>query len=379
MTRSLLRPRPAAAALLLACAACGKSVYGVGSLVDPVPADSVALRLELIGDAGHPAPGEPVLTALRAELEANPDNTFVVFLGDNVYPLGFPDDGDTLRAESEEILRQQMEPLKATGVRGVMVPGNHDWQAGGPRGWWQVARQARWVDEEGDGVVSMLPDYGCPGPEVVDFPGTARLVILDTQWWLHRYAKPEGGEVCDNPTEGHVIGAVQRALAGAAERGVPAIVVGHHPMVSGGHHGGYFDWRDYLLPAHPWSRIAGFFADQDVTSERYRYLIGVMAAAFRENPPLVYAAGHEHNLQVFRRGIARYQVVSGGGIYGHITPLRAITGTRYARAASGWVRLTFLRDGRVRLAVLVVDADGRAVEDFSMWLERGDASAEEDA
>ena len=42
------------------------------------------------------------------------------------------------------------------------------------------------------------------------------------------------------------------------------VVVSHHPIVSGGQHGGYFDWPTYLFPFHPWARIAGLFARQDV-------------------------------------------------------------------------------------------------------------------
>jgi hypothetical protein len=62
-------------------------------------------------------------------------------------------------------------------------------------------------------------------------------------------------------------------------------------------------------------------------------------------------------------------VVSGAGIYNHTTPTRVIRGTMYARAASGWVTLVFLRDGRVRLAYRVVDAQGLFKEEYSMWLD----------
>jgi hypothetical protein len=34
--------------------------------------------------------------------------------------------------------------------------------------------------------------------------------------------------------------------------------------------------------------------------------------------------------------------------------------------------MTVLRDGRVRLAMIVVDADGSAREDFAIWLAAGD-------
>ncbi|MFL5385439.1 MAG: hypothetical protein ACJ8GN_23200, partial [Longimicrobiaceae bacterium] len=84
---------------------------------------------------------------------------------------------------------------------------------------------------------------------------------------------------------------------------------------------------------------------------------------------LVHAAGHEHNLQLLRGVGAHYQVVSGGGIYNHTTPTRAIQGTLYARRASGWTTVAFLRDGRVRVAYRTVNADGTFKEEFSMWLD----------
>ncbi|HVH11574.1 MAG TPA: hypothetical protein VM759_00910, partial [Longimicrobium sp.] len=147
------------------------------------------------------------------------------------------------------------------------------------------------------------------------------------------------------------------------------VIVAHHPIVSGGQHGGYFDWPTYLFPFHPWARLSGIFARQDVTGREYRHFIQSLTRAFVVDTPLVYAAGHEHNLQVFRRDPAKYLLVSGAGFYGHTTTTRAITGTRYIREASGYQRLTFLRDGRVRLGVVVVDAQGNATEDYSAFLE----------
>jgi hypothetical protein len=115
--------------------------------------------------------------------------------------------------------------------------------------------------------------------------------------------------------------------------------------------------------------MGGYFANQDVSGTEYRRMTTALSGAFAENTPLVYAAGHEHNLQVLKRDPARYLLVSGAGIYGHTTAVRAITGSQYARRASGFMRITFLNDGRARLAVLVVDAAGKATEDFSMWLD----------
>jgi hypothetical protein len=94
-----------------------------------------------------------------------------------------------------------------------------------------------------------------------------------------------------------------------------------------------------------------------------------VAAAFRAAPPLVYVAGHDHGLQVLEGGAARYQLVSGAGTYGHLSPLRGIQNTRLALAESGFMRLDIAKDGRVRLGVLTVDRTGAGHEVYAAWLD----------
>ncbi|HEX2210566.1 MAG TPA: metallophosphoesterase [Longimicrobium sp.] len=362
----------AASAALLASAACGSPIAGVGRTVGPIPMDSVALNLVLIGDAGLPNPeGEPVLRALQNEIAEAPDKNFVVFLGDNLYPVGLVDTLTEPGREGLRILRAQFQPLRDTNTRGLFVPGNHDWGQGAPEGWQNIVRQERFINTEGAGLFGMEPRDGCPGPVVVDIGAVLRLIAIDTHWWLHPSTKGGPGR-CNPGTEDGVVDSLRIALATAGDR--RTVVVAHHPIVSGGSHGGYFDWPTYLFPFHPWARVAGLFARQDVTGREYRHMVSQLARAFVVDTPTVYAAGHEHNLQVFRRAPERrdpanYLLVSGGGIYGHTTSTRRITGIRYIREASGYQRITFLEDGRARLSVMVVDAEGNATEDFSMWLD----------
>ena len=377
--RASRRPgRAARAAAALVCAAavlpaagCYRSQFNVGRVIEGVSNDSIVLNLVLIGDAGLPAPeGEPVLEALRREIAWDPERTFVVFLGDNLYPRGLVDSTATAeRVEGERILREQMEPLLETGTRGVFVPGNHDWDAGSPDGWRAIIRQERFIAQHGRDLVRLSPTYGCPGPVIFDFGDYLRLITIDSQWWLQGEGRPIGAsaEPCRARTEEAVVDSIRVALASAGTR--RTVVVAHHPLATGGEHGGYFDWPTYLFPFHPWARLGGFFARQDVQGAEYIRFRRNMERAFAVNPPLAYAAGHEHNLQVLRRAPARFLLVSGAGIYNHTTAVRAITGTQYARRASGYMRMTFLADGRVRLSVQVVDAEGNAAEDYSAWLE----------
>jgi len=62
-------------------------------------------------------------------------------------------------------------------------------------------------------------------------------------------------------------------------------------------------------------------------------------------------------------------LVSGAGIYGHVTYARDVPGSLYRAARAGFMRIDLLRDGRRRLGVIEVEKDGRYREAFARILE----------
>ena len=349
----------------------------------PAPLPAVETRLYLIGDAGAPAPGDPVLKALSGQLKADPTRSMAVFLGDNIYPAGLPPENAPGRREAERRLDAQVDVVRGAGARGVFVPGNHDWGAWGTSGWEAVKRQGRRIAERAGPAVAMLPADGCPGPVVRDVDSRLRLIALDTQWWLHSYAKPvHPTSTCPEDSETEVVDALKAAIATAGDRRV--VVVGHHPLASGGIHGGDFGWRDHIFPlrakrswlwiplpgigsAYPIARRRGV-TDQDLSGALNIKMREAIGGVFKDTPPVAYAAGHEHNLQVIRRKGAEYLLVSGTGFYGHTSRTAPDEDTLFARVASGYMRLDFSPTGEVRLAVTVVDASGTPQEAFSRML-----------
>jgi hypothetical protein len=369
---------------LVGIAACGGTVPQPTPL-PALPSEQLALRLYLIGDAGAPDPkGEPVLQALSRELGASSGERVVVFMGDNAYPRGLPLPGQPDRREAERRLATQVEVVTRAGVKGYFVPGNHDWARHRKDGWQAIRRQQAFVDSAGGGTVLLLPGGGCPGPSVVDLGRRVRLILLDTQWWLHHGPKPLNPDSdCLADSEQEVVDSLHAAVTGAGGRLV--VVVAHHPFASGGEHGGHFTWHDHLFPLRtlvpwlwiplPWigslypaARREGI-SSQDIPSTAYQRLIADLRRAFTGAEPALYAAGHEHNLQVIADGPARLELVSGGGIYGHNGAAVRIHGTRFARQASGFARLDVPIAGRARLALLEVDRGGQLREVFSSWVE----------
>jgi hypothetical protein len=349
----------------------------------PPPLPAVETRLYLIGDAGAPAPGDPVFKALAGQLAVDPARSVVVFLGDNIYPAGLPPEGSPGRKEAERRLDAQIDLVRNAGTSSVFVPGNHDWGAWGPEGWETVKRQGRRIAARGGARQSMLPPDGCPGPAVRDVGSRLRLLALDTQWWLHAYDKPKHpASTCPEDSEEEVVEALRRAIEGAGERRV--IVVGHHPLASRGIHGGNFGWRDHLFPlrakrswlwiplpgigsVYPIARRRGI-TDQDLSGALNIKMREAIGGVFKKATPVAYAAGHEHNLQVIRIKGGEYLLVSGTGFYGHTSRTAPDDDTLFAQVASGFMRVDLSATGEVRLAVMVVDAMGNAREAFSRML-----------
>jgi hypothetical protein len=416
----------ALAVVFTGLAGCAYHAPFIAEPTDSKPPAAAAIdhRLILIGDAGDPDPdGEPTLHALEQEVKRMPARTTVVYLGDNVYETGMPEptpiEGTVTeeildeallnlyasRRDSERRLKAQVKAVDVRGAHGIFIPGNHDWDQFGVGGWKRIREQERYIKDLSrltTARIELLPTGGCPGPVTVDVGRHARLIILDTQWWLEQGAKPsptDNPTACQYVTEDAVLDALKAALRDAARAGRAAIVAAHHPLESHGPHGGYVSPRVHLFPfvmfgsyvpavVHwiPIPVLGTIMGEtrawlspnpQDMSSAFYQHMRSRLVDAMEElapegAAPLVYAAGHEHTLQVFEgeRG-PRYSVVSGLGSHEKALPVGKAWNSLFAHASSeapGFMTLDVLRDGRVRLGV--VEATRDAPDGVEVWAHR---------
>jgi hypothetical protein len=384
-------------ALLVACGGAPRSQAAdeQSPCHAPCVGPGIDATLYLIGDAGDAVEPEPVLEvlardAMRRSRELGPERTAVAFLGDNLYPSGLPEPGGEGWEAARHRLEAELAVVREARARGFFVPGNHDWAHGGRDGWRAIQRLGSLLTEWRPGRASLHPAGGCPGPDPVDLGDSLRLVFLDTQWWLHRGPKPSHpSSSCGTDSEMEVVAALRTLLRNAEGRQLVAL--GHHPLRSGGPHGGYLPWPAHLFPLRDlqerlWIPLPGLgslavlarrlgVSNQDVGGPRNRRLRRALAEAFEAAPPLVYASGHDHNLQLIEGEPLPYLVVSGAGNAGNLTPVRPIDGTLVAQSAPGYVRLEALEDGRVRLVMLGLDARGAPFELFNACLD-SDCGAE---
>lgn len=351
-TRSILM-----LALVLASSACAKRVH-----VRDLQSDEVETTLFLIGDAGEQDPRQPslVLDSLKRQASAAPGRSVIVFLGDNVYPNGIPRDSADDFPDAGRRLRDQINAVPA-GVKAIFVPGNHDWSQGSAYGLYSIRNQEAFIRRLARGRdIRMLPGNGCPGPFPVEL-GRLRLITLDTQWWLHDFIVHDSLSNCPHTT-GEVTAQLRDLIKNTPD-GRVAIAVGHHPMMTGGVHGGFCGITG------PFRRLGG--ANQDILSSLNTQMRDSLQAAFSAKPPILYAAGHDHSLQVMKGApSAQYFVVSGAGSQGKTECSVYLRESYYvSQHRVGFMRVDVLKDKGVLLSVFDYSGAGVPGRAFSRWLE----------
>lgn len=292
-------------------------------------ADTLARRIVLIGDAGQLTNGRhPVVDAVKKNIPLD-DKTTILFLGDNLYKAGLPDELYKNYSQARAVLDSQVSIADGTPSKVYMIPGNHDWENGGRGGYSAIIRQQLYVDFLGKKNVKYYPEDGCPGPVEVQLGDDVVLILYDSQWWLHPHDKPEIESDCQCKTKEELVDQIEDIATRNSRKLI--LLAGHHPFKSNGPHGGYFTLKQHIFPFTDIPRIKNFYlplpvigsiypiargvfgAPQDISHPAYADMITQITAAIkRAAPNVVYVSGHDHNLQLIKEGGYNY-IVSGGG------------------------------------------------------------------
>jgi hypothetical protein len=289
--------------------------------------DSVTSRIILVGDAGAFLHGKhPVVSAIKHHM--HPDKkTSIVFLGDNVYRYGLPDDASVNYQTIAAVLDSQINVAENTSAKVYMIPGNHDWENGGKYGYDALLREEAYVNQNKERNVQFLPEEGCPGPVEVKVSNDVVMILWDSQWWLHPYDKPGIESDCECKNQNEFIIQLTELLRKNYDKLV--ILASHHPFRSNGIHGGYFGIKQHIFPftdlrANLWIPLPvigsiypitrGIFGTaQDISHPAYQNMIKRVKDAAITHPHIIFANGHEHTLQLLKDDSGYNYIVSGTG------------------------------------------------------------------
>jgi hypothetical protein len=288
--------------------------------------DTLSRRIILIGDAGEQDKNvHPVLEYLKKSFDLD-KRTTVIYLGDNIYPRGLPSRYAKDYPEKKQILDSQINVVAGKEATAYFIAGNHDWMQGRRNGYQQLLNQYRYILSLQKQNVHFVPDAACPGPQEIAISDKITLVVIDSQWWLHRFDKPTVRSGCECNTEAELLSVLQEIVSRNEEKLL--IFADHHPFITFGRHGGYYNLKQHIFPftdlnpklyiplpligsIYPIAR--GVFGNiQDTKHPIYKNFSRAVDSILNSHPNCIRVAGHEHNLQLIKQK-ENYYIVSGAG------------------------------------------------------------------
>lgn len=330
--------------------------------------DNLQARIILIGDAGALTNGRNAVVEAARKTVPFDENTFVLYLGDNLYKVGLPDNTLPTYDIAKAPLDSQIHVARSTQTKVFFIPGNHDWANGGSNGLESVLRVQSYIDLLSNSNVAQLPRDGCPGPVEVTLNKDVVLVLMDSQWWLHENDKPGIESDCPYKTESEILVQLDDILAKNSSKLI--VLATHHPFKSNGPHGGYFTFKQHLFPftdvkpnlyiplpligsSYPLTR-AVFGTIQDLKHPLYQHMINSIDNIVKNYSNVIHVAGHEHNLQYIVDSSQHY-IVSGSG--SDVNRVSKAKNTKYAAQKRGYAVLEVSKNKTVDVKFYEVEGD----------------------
>jgi hypothetical protein len=326
--------------------------------------DTVRHRVFLIGDAGDLAgDGHPVIDWIKSNVDMDDPKNTVIYLGDNIYDLGLPPEGDPQYPYYRRVIDHQISLVRGKKSRAFFVMGNHDWKNGKQGGWLQAVNQIDYINSQELPNVEATPRDGCPGPIEVEVDSLVVVVLIDTQWFLHVHDKPGPGSSCAAKTIDEFSVMLEEIMSSHPNQLV--VLAMHHPLYTVGvHGGGGYTLRQHIFPladavkglyiplpvlgsVYPIAR--GIFGNiQDVNHPLYRTMAKTIEDVVKKYNNYVFVAGHDHSLQLLLKPKdSSYYIVSGSGAKTTRIARRKNDNVLFAQVQPGFTTMEISESGKV--------------------------------
>ena len=332
-------------------------------------AQNASFPVYLIGDAGEDTIPGDALKMLQIELLSHPSSA-VIFMGDNVYPSGLKLKNENSIAR----LESQLQILKEYKGKVYFIPGNHDWDAQKAKGLKVLKDEQTYIEQylqknsicENKESATFLPENGLPGPATVMLSDKLRLIIIDTQWFLHAYKKNYSGSI--KQTKKIFFQNLDSLLAYSKINHQEVIITAHHPMYTNGEHSKSRQPLRFLVNYTPlqFFGLAGLnrFLSQDLAQPKYKRMRNELLKSFNKYGNIIYASGHDHNLQCFKEGTVGYIVSGSGSKRSHLMKRKKYDSVFQDDKKTGFIKLDYSFDKYNSTTIYRVGEEPKVLEGY---------------
>ncbi len=318
--------------------------------------DSIIHTFYLVGDAGNLDQDEAFhnMNILKDSLSKASANSTLLFLGDNIYPVGMPKKDDKNRPLAEKKMDNQISLATNFAGKTIFIPGNHDWYNNGIKG---LKREEDYVIERLNDKSAFSPRNGCP-IETRKINKKLTLILIDTEWVLADWSKNPGiNEKCDLNTREDFYTEFEDQLNKNQNKTI--VVATHHPLITHGSHGGFYSWEKQLFPLENkiplpilaiginLIRATGGITHQDISNQNYKNLADRLKTLIGGRKNVVVVSGHDHNLQYIEQGDIR-QIVSGAG--SKTESAKAVGNNDFSYGKNGYAELKISKSGNAEVS-----------------------------
>ncbi|WP_264531003.1 metallophosphoesterase [Flavobacterium sp. N502540] len=316
----------------------------------------IAHTFYLVGDAGNAdeEKAQQTLELLHQKLKKASKKSTLLFLGDNIYPKGFPANNEgPEKALAETKLTNQLKLTEGFKGKTIVIPGNHDWY-NGIKG---LELQAEFVTKYLNDKKAFLPRKSC-AIEAVKIDSTTALVTIDSEWFLEDWNNhPTINDNCDIKTREDFFDELESVLNKNQEKTV--ILAIHHPLMSNGSHGGQYSLEKQLFPLEqkiPLPVIGSFInllrkttgaSPQDIQNKQYTAYAKRIKTLLQKQKNVIVVSGHDHNLQYVNKENIK-QIISGAGSKSEAA--RAINSNDFSYGGNGYATLTLFKSGDAKVS-----------------------------
>jgi len=304
----------------------------------------------LIGDAGNAGDSttNATLSNLEKRIQKSDANSTLIFLGDNIYPIGMPADKNHPEFESAgKKINSQLQITKDFKGKTIFIPGNHDWYSGLDG----LEAETKYVNDFLKDKNAFQPKNHC-AIEDLKIDKNVVLITIDSQWFLEDWENhPKINDNCDIKTREAFFEELEDVLNKNQDK--IKIIALHHPLLSNGTHGGQFSWEKQLFPFenHFPLPILGSFLNllrktsginpQDLQNKVYQVYTKRITALLQGQDNVVVVSGHDHNLQFLAKNNIT-QIISGSG--SKTEAVRAVGKNDFSYGGNGYAQITIDKD-----------------------------------